>query len=63
MHCGGRVEPVRAPGPLGAHGLAAGFRQGRRIVPQIASVLAALARMGHLATTDGGQTFRLRRAA
>ncbi len=50
-------------GPVGAEALATGFRQGRRALPQIASVLAALARMGFVASPDGGKSFALRRAA
>ena len=48
---------------LDAFGLAAGFKQGRRVAPKIAAVLAALARMGFVASADGGATFSLRRAA
>ncbi len=49
--------------PLDASALAAGFKQGRRVAPKIAAVLAALARMGFVASSDGGATFSLRRAA
>jgi len=49
--------------PLDASALAAGFKQGRRVAPKIAAVLAALARMGFVASADGGATFSLRRAA
>ena len=49
--------------PLDAAALAAGFKQGRRVAPKIAAVLAALARMGFAASADGGRTFSLRRAA
>jgi hypothetical protein len=48
---------------LDASALAAGFKQGRRVAPKIAAVLAALARMGFVASADGGATFSLRRAA
>lgn len=54
---------VAASCPLDAVAVAARFRQGRRIVPKVASVLAALARMGFVDTADGGRTFVLRRAA
>jgi len=43
--------------------LAAGFRQGRRALPQIGSVLASLVRMGFIATPDGGRTYVMRHAA
>jgi hypothetical protein len=49
--------------PLDALALAAGFKQGRRVASKIAAVLAALARMGFVASADGGATFSLRRAA
>ena len=52
-----------ASGPLDANSLAAAFKQGRRIVPKVASVLAALSRMGFVTTGDAGKTFVLRRAA
>ena len=44
--------------------LAVRFRQGRRVLPQIEAVLAALVRVGGLVTTqDGGRSFLPRRAA
>ncbi len=49
--------------PLDASALATGFRQGRRVAPKIAAVVAALARMGFVGSADGGATFSLRRAA
>ncbi len=52
-----------ATAPLSADVLAASFKQGRRIAPKVAAVLAALARTGYVATADGGRTFALRRAA
>jgi hypothetical protein len=48
---------------LGAEGIATSFRQGRRNLTKVQAVLAALARMGFVSTTDGGQTFALRRVA
>ncbi|MEI7709971.1 MAG: hypothetical protein WCI94_00965 [Rhodospirillales bacterium] len=54
---------VSAAGPMSAAALAARFRQGRRVLPQIQSVLAALVRTGTIASPDGGQTFALRRIA
>jgi hypothetical protein len=49
--------------PLGADSLAARFRQGRRAVAKIGSVLGALQRMGFVGTADAGRSFSLRRAA
>ena len=48
---------------MDADSLSAGFRQGRRAVPQIAAVLSALTRMGFVTSTDGGTRFLLPRAA
>ncbi len=52
-----------AAAPLDASAIAASFKQGRRIAPKVASVLAALARTGFVTTPDGGASFALRRAA
>lgn len=52
-----------AAGPVGADAVATSFRQGRRIAPKVAAVLAALARMGFVDSVDGGRSFILRRAA
>ena len=52
-----------ATAPIGAEALATGFRRGRRAVPQIGAVLAALVRMGFVASPDGGRTYVMRRAA
>ena len=49
--------------PANPESLAAAFRQGRRILPQIQAVLASLLRFGFVATQDGGRTYALRRAA
>jgi hypothetical protein len=50
--------------PASATALAARFRQGRRVLPQIEAVLAALVRVGGLVTSpDGGRAFLPRRAA
>ncbi len=46
--------------PIDASALASRFRQGRRVEPQIRATLIALARMGHVATADGGRTFQMR---
>lgn len=48
--------------PIDASGIAAHFRQGRRIEPKVAAILASASRIGALATIDG-RSFRLRRAA
>ncbi|WP_428486930.1 class I SAM-dependent DNA methyltransferase [Rhodopila sp.] len=53
-----------ATAPLSATDLAVRFRQGRRILPQIEAVLAALVRVGGLVySPDGGRGFLPRRAA
>ena len=49
--------------PLDADALARSFKQGRRIAPKVEAVLKALARAGFVTPDDGGQTFRLPRAA
>ena len=51
-----------ASAPLDARAIAASFRQGSRVEPIIASVLASMARVGLVHTTDG-RAFALRRAA
>ncbi len=55
------LQSLSAPATPDA--VAAGFRQGRRILPAVAAVLAALTRFGFVASPDGGRTFALRRAA
>jgi hypothetical protein len=52
-----------ASGPLRADAVAVRFKQGRRIGPKVAAVLAALARMGFVDSVDGGRSFILRKAA
>ncbi len=47
--------------PVGAAAIASGFRQGRRIEPKIAAILASAARIGAVSTRDG-TIFSLRRA-
>ena len=54
---------VSAGGSVSAAVLAARFRKGRRVLPQLQSILAALVRTGAIASPDGGQTFQLRRIA
>jgi hypothetical protein len=51
-----------ARGALDAAAIARGFRQGARVEPAIARILASLARLGHAHTIDG-ETFALRRRA
>ena len=43
-----------ARGPLDAPAIASTFKQGRRIVPKVSAVLAALSRMGFVTTTPNG---------
>jgi hypothetical protein len=52
-----------ASGPIDGSAITAGFRQARRVAAQVDAVLAALARMGFVNTSDGGRTFSRRRAA
>jgi hypothetical protein len=54
---------VKAPGPLSSTAIAARFRQGRRILPQIEAVLAALVWDGWVSEAEGRTGFVLRRAA
>jgi hypothetical protein len=42
---------------------AQGFRQGRKVEPQVRATLAAIARMGFIAVHDAGTRFALRRSA
>lgn len=49
--------------PLSVTALSGYFAQGRQVEKRIAATVAALARLGHLTTTDGGATFTLRRVA
>jgi len=53
---------MRAEKPLDAAALAKTFRQGAKAEATIARVLASLARLGHVHSSDG-KTFALRRAA
>ena len=53
---------MQADRPLDAAALARQFRQGARVEPAIARVLASLARLGHAHSPDG-RAFALRRAA
>jgi hypothetical protein len=51
-----------ANGPLDAGAIADGFRKSTNLERNVASVLASLARLGHVSTPDG-KTFSVRRAA
>jgi hypothetical protein len=50
-------------GAVDAKALAAGFRQSRGVEEKVRAVLMALARLGYVASSDGGRSFALRRAA
>jgi len=52
-----------APEALDATSIAVGFKQGRKVLAKVTSVLTALVRLGYMDTKDGGKTFALRRAA
>ncbi|SER56735.1 DNA methyltransferase [Rhizobium sp. NFR03] len=54
---------IASGGAVDAADIAARFRQGQRIRPAVASVLASLYRMGLVSTSDMGRTFAFRRAA
>jgi hypothetical protein len=54
---------VRASCPLSSYDIAANFRQGRRILPQIEAVLAALVWDGWVSQSEGNAGFVLRKAA
>lgn len=49
------------PAPLSIDQLSRGFQQGRQVEKRVALTILALARLGHIASPDGGQTFMLRR--
>ena len=54
---------VRATAPLSAGEIARQFKQGKKIENRIDYTLRAMARMGELASSDGGRRFALKRAA
>jgi hypothetical protein len=54
---------VASGGALDAGTIASSFKQGRKIMPAVSSVLVSLYRMGLISTADGGKTFAYRRAA
>jgi len=49
--------------PLSVGAVCAYFSQGRQIEKRVQATVLALARLGHLTSTDGGETFSLRRVA
>lgn len=49
--------------PLSIDAIAQRFSQGMRVKRRVELTVLALARLGHLASADGGETFTLRRAA
>lgn len=53
---------MEADGTLDANAIALSFKQGRRALPAVSAVLAALYRMGLVSTSDG-KSFSLRRVA
>jgi restriction-modification enzyme MmeI-like protein len=57
------VSLVRATRPLSSYDIAANFRQGRRILPQIEAVLAAPVWDGWVSQSEGNAGFVLRKAA
>lgn len=54
---------IDSAGAVDASFIAARFKQGQKVRPAVASVLASLHRMGLISTDDGGRTFVYRRAA
>ena len=54
---------ARASAPLSSTAIAATFRQGRRILPQVEAVLAALVWDGWVSQAEGNAGFVLRKAA
>jgi hypothetical protein len=49
--------------PLSIEQIARHFAQGKQIEKRVGLVMAALARLGHLASEDGGKSVSLRAAA
>ena len=54
---------LEAEGALDASAIAARFKQGQKVRPAVASVLASLHRTGLVSTPDRGRSFTYRRAA
>lgn len=52
-----------ARGPVDAATIAAKYKQGKKAEPKIAAILAAAARIGEVATENGGRSFAFRRVA
>ena len=49
--------------PVSIDDIAASFSQGKHVRKRVGLTILALLRLGHLSSTDGGQTFILRRRA
>lgn len=52
-----------SPASLSVAAICGYFSQGRQVEKRVAMTVLALARLGHLRSTDGGETFSLRRVA
>ena len=52
---------MTAPAPLSVAAIASGFAQGSKIERRVAVTVQALARLSHIATSDGGESFALQR--
>ena len=52
-----------APAPLDADAIAQGFKQGLKVRRPVRDILVSLARVGEVATSDGGVSFTRRRVA
>jgi hypothetical protein len=56
-------ELATATTPLTIEQIARSFSQGKAVEKRVALTILALARLGHITSSDGGKTFMLRRAA
>jgi hypothetical protein len=52
---------ANAPDAITIAGIATKFSQGKAVEKRVAATITALARLGHLTTTDGGGSFAMRR--
>ena len=52
-----------APAPMSIDTISATFKEGLKNKRRVALCILALARLGHISSADGGETFALRRAA
>ncbi|MDX2290074.1 MAG: hypothetical protein NW217_14805 [Hyphomicrobiaceae bacterium] len=57
------AELLAAARPMTPTEVARRFKGGRQNVRRVTLVIEALARLGHVDTTDGGQSYLLRRSA